>query len=50
LYAFIIEGEVEIEGQKLGKRDGIGIWDTDEISIAVRAKSKILLMDVPMEI
>jgi len=50
LYAFIIEGEVEIEGQKLGKRDGFGIWDTDEISIAVRAKSKILLMDVPMEI
>ena len=50
LYAFIIDGEVEIEGQKLNKRDGFGIWNKNEISIEVKANSKILLMDVPMSI
>ena len=27
LYAFIIDGEAEIEGQKLNTRDGFGIWE-----------------------
>ena len=48
LYAFIIVGEAEIEGQKLYKRDGFGIWEKNEISIEAKANSKILLMDVPM--
>lgn len=50
LYAFIIDGEAEIEGQKLEKRDGFGIWNKEEISIEAMANSKILLMDVPMTI
>lgn len=48
LYAFIIDGGAEIEGQKLKKRDGFGIWDKNEILIEAKANSKILLMDVPM--
>ena len=48
LYAFIIDGEAEIEGQKLDTRDGFGIWEKNEISIEAKANSKILLMDVPM--
>ena len=48
LYAFIIDGEAEIEGQKLNTRDGFGIWEKNEISIEAKANSKILLMDVPM--
>ena len=48
LYAFIIDGEAEIEGQKLNTRDGFGIWEKNEISIEAKANSKILLMDVSM--
>ena len=48
LYAFIIDGEAEIEGQKLNTRDGFGIWEKNEISIEAKPNSKILLMDVPM--
>lgn len=48
VYAFILEGEVEIEGQKLGKRDGFGIWDTEEIQVKPVEKSYILLMEIPM--
>jgi len=50
VYAFIIEGEATIEGQKLEKRDGFGIWDTSAISITAEKDSRILLMEVPMVI
>ena len=33
VYAFILEGDVTVDGQKLNKRDGIGISDTDKISM-----------------
>ncbi|MGL1889491.1 MAG: pirin family protein [Reichenbachiella sp.] len=48
VYAFLLEGEVEIGGQKLHKRDGLGMWDTSQIDIKVGASSKILLMEVPL--
>ena len=48
LYAFVLEGEVEIEGQLLGKRDGFGLWNTPAINLKAKKDSKILLMEVPM--
>lgn len=50
LYAFVINGDAEIEGQKLSTRDGFGIWNKNEISIEAKANSKILLIDVPMSV
>jgi redox-sensitive bicupin YhaK (pirin superfamily) len=47
-YIFLIEGGIKAEGQTLGKRDAIGIWETDKISINVTADSEILIIDVPM--
>jgi len=48
IYAFVLEGEVAIEGQPLEKRDGFGIWDVNSINLKSNTKSKVLLMDVPM--
>lgn len=48
VYAFIIKGSAEIAGQTLNERDGLGVWETDEISIAATSYAEILLMDVPM--
>jgi redox-sensitive bicupin YhaK (pirin superfamily) len=48
VYAFILEGEVEIEDEKLSSRDGFGIWEVDKISVNSVSKSRILLMEVPM--
>jgi len=50
VYAFILDGDVEIEGQKLAKRDGFGIWDTNEIHVKSISESRILVMEVPMNI
>jgi len=49
VYAFVIEGNAEIQGQKLEKRDGFGLWNLDELDINVKKGAKILLMEIPME-
>jgi len=49
VYAFIIKGSAEIEGQKLEERDGFGVWDISDLQIkATSENTEILLMDVPM--
>jgi len=48
VYAFILSGEMTIEGQRLKSRDGFGVWDTDKISIAADSDAELLLMEVPM--
>lgn len=48
LYVFLISGEVEVGGQKLETRDGLGIWEISEVAIKAHAGSEILLMEVPM--
>lgn len=50
IYAFILDGDVTIEGQALNKRDGFGIWDTDKIQIKADSNAKVLLMEVPMSL
>ena len=50
VYAFVIEGDVTIEGQGLNKRDGFGVWNTDKIQIKADSNAKVLLMEVPMDL
>ena len=48
-YVMNIEGEIEVNGEKLEKRDAIGIWETNEIEIKANANAKFLIMEIPME-
>lgn len=48
VYAFVINGDVTINDQKLNKRDGLGIWDTDKLSIMADKIAEVLLIEVPM--
>jgi len=50
VYVFILEGKANIHGQALERRDGLGIRNTDQISVIAEEGSKILLMEIPMEI
>jgi len=47
-YIFIIEGQATIEGQKLEKRDALGVWETNNISIKINSDTEILVIEVPM--
>ncbi len=49
VYAFVIKGDFNIAGTELNERDGMGIWDINNITLhANSAGAEILLMEVPM--
>ncbi len=50
VYAFILDGQVKINGEELSKRDGFGIWDTESFEVEATEDARILLMDVPMHL
>ncbi|WP_421799032.1 pirin family protein [Haliscomenobacter sp.] len=50
VYAFVLKGDVSINGQALSTRDGLGIWDADSFSIEASSDAEFLLMEVPMEL
>jgi redox-sensitive bicupin YhaK (pirin superfamily) len=48
LFLFLLEGEIEIGGEKLEKRDGIGLLNLEEVNIKSKSDSQMLLMEMPM--
>lgn len=48
VYAFVLEGDVTINGEAINKRDGLGISETDVLNITADADARLLLMEVPM--
>lgn len=50
VYAFVLEGAIEINGEKLGKRDGMGVWDTSAITVNATEDARVLLIEVPMQL
>ncbi|MFH6971877.1 pirin family protein [Flavobacterium petrolei] len=48
VYLFLIEGEIEVNNQVLKARDAMGITNFDAFDIKINTKSKILLVEVPM--
>jgi redox-sensitive bicupin YhaK (pirin superfamily) len=48
VYVFVIEGDAVIAGNKLNKRDGIGISEVSEIEIKTFDGTKLLVMEVMM--
>ncbi|MCC9135505.1 pirin family protein [Pontibacter silvestris] len=49
VYAFVIDGEVEIDGNKLSKRDGLGISEAESFRVEASTDAELLLMEVPMK-
>jgi len=50
VYIFLIEGKIEVDGETLSRRDGLGVYDTDNFKLDTLEDSHILLMEVPMVI
>ncbi len=49
VYVFMLDGEAEAAGVKLGTRDGMGIWKVSGFSVRAVSQARILLMEVPMD-
>ncbi len=48
VYAFVIDGSVTINGEKLDRRDAAGISDADKLEIKADSEAELLLMEIPM--
>lgn len=48
VYLFVISGMVEVDGERMAKRDAMGIWDTTGILFNVIADAELLVIEVPM--
>lgn len=50
VFAMVVEGEFEVAGTKLSRRDAIGIYEADSLDIkSLTDNARILLIDVPMK-
>lgn len=50
VYLMVIEGSIEIAEHTLEKRDAIGITEIESILLVAKEKSRLLMIEVPMEI
>lgn len=51
VYAFVLSGEFAIQNQSMQARDGLGVWDVNDLAIQSKSdNAEILLMEVPMEL
>lgn len=48
VYFFVIEGDLTITGQKLSRRDGLGVSEAANIEISTATQTKLLVMEIPM--
>lgn len=49
VYLFLLEGQIQVNNELLTPRDAIGITDFESFKIDIQSKSKILLVEVPMQ-
>ncbi|SET81073.1 pirin family protein [Hymenobacter actinosclerus] len=49
LYVFVLEGTATVAGQPLQRRDGLGLWETDSVTIQADSATRLLLMEIPMQ-
>ena len=50
VYIFVLEGSVSVDSHQLGKRDGFGVWEIEKLEVIADSNTKLLLMEVPMQI
>ncbi len=48
VYAFVIDGEVEVSGERLGKRDAMGLSELKDVQLEALTDSRVLFIEVPM--
>lgn len=49
MYVFVISGTINVDGQELETRDGLGIREFNDLEFTATSDAKFLLMEIPME-
>jgi redox-sensitive bicupin YhaK (pirin superfamily) len=48
VYVFVLEGEITVNGQLAGRRDGVGVTEANEFTISASTAAELLAIEVPM--
>ncbi len=48
-YLFVIDGKINLSGEKLSTRDAIGIWEEDQLAILAEENTEFVIIEVPMK-
>jgi len=48
VYFFVVDGEIAVADMVLGKRDALGVWDTEKASLKAKKDAFVLAIEVPM--
>jgi redox-sensitive bicupin YhaK (pirin superfamily) len=48
LYIFVLSGSVEIDRENVGRHDGIGLWETDRITIHAEQEAQYIVIETPI--
>ena len=49
LYIFVVEGAIAVKENLVNKRDAIGIYETEQVSIKSIDTSELIIIEVPMD-
>lgn len=50
VYLFVLEGSIDVAGHRLERRDGLGVTEVDSLTLEANTSSKLLVMEVPMNL
>ncbi|WP_323789044.1 pirin family protein [Psychroserpens sp.] len=48
LYVFVVDGEIEVASSILGRRDALGVSETESLEIKANQHSNLVIIEVPM--
>lgn len=48
VYIFVIEGSLNTANETIGKRDAIGFWETDTITLQTEQESEFIVVEIPI--
>ncbi|RYZ52370.1 MAG: pirin family protein, partial [Chitinophagaceae bacterium] len=48
VYVFLLSGDIIVNEIVLNARDGLGVWETGQLSITANTEAEILLIEVPV--
>ncbi len=48
IFVFLMEGEAEVNGIKIGKRDAVGIWETDQLKCNFTKETELIIIESPI--
>jgi redox-sensitive bicupin YhaK (pirin superfamily) len=48
VYIFVLEGNLVVDGEQIGKRDAIGLWETDSFTIKAQQDTEFVVIEVPI--